>query len=644
MTLGFQVSERSSRRRKQRQRHHASQHRRRAILVACTALAPAAAQCMMAVIMGLEGRWMFIPIALPGLIGCLASAALTLGGGDTEPRHGVDMPSNASDTATETHKSSSAPSHASGRGTPPPSELDAPAPLETLLGLDHDPMPWRTIVRAWLDSPHFDVPIGAGAIEVFTLDIAKQGPHALVAGTTGSGKSVALLVWCLALAARNPPTRVNFIFMDFKGGATFQGLADLPHCVGNVCDLDLAHATRALLALERELRRREQLVAAHGCSNLAELDDPPPALVIVIDEFHAIRSLLPDYLERLTRVTSLGRSLGMHLIACTQNPLGQVSADMKANIRLHLCLRVNDAMQSRELLDSPVAQSISPSCPGGAYMYDGEMLQSWRCTTPTDAKRLIRHIATAGLFMSRTPTAALFTPPLPATLERMPCNLASDDDVSIEAADDTAHMVIGIEDDGVIWHPASIDLSGRNIAVIGRPRCGKSELLDMLCMQALSIGVNVTRWMTRADGTWFEQRFTARAPVKMPISELVVVDDADGLADPLSHDPYVERFRQALQSSDTTVVFAAASLRHISVPQDAPIRVVFPTGDRMHDLALGIPATVLASMQQQDFTTAGRAVILDGPKARPVQCLRYRVECLRYQSPHDDDISLGQTS
>lgn len=588
---------------------------------------------------------MFVPIALPGLIGCLASAALALGGGDAEPRHGVNTPANASDTAIEAHGSSAAPSQAPGRGAPPPSELDAPAPLETLLGLDDDPMPWRTIVRAWLDSPHLDVPIGAGADKVFTLDIAKQGPHALVAGTTGSGKSVALLVWCLALAARNPPTRVNFIFMDFKGGATFQGLADLPHCVGNVCDLDLSHATRALLALERELRRREQLIAAQGCSNLAELDDPPPALVIVIDEFHAIRSLLPDYLERLTRVTSLGRSLGMHLIACTQNPLGQVSAEMKANIRLHLCLRVNDVMQSRELLDSPVAQSISPSCPGGAYMYDGEVLQSWRCATPTDAKRLIRHISTAGLFMSRTTTAALFTPPLPATLERMPSNLAADNDNAlIGTADHTARAVIGIEDDGVVWHPASIDLSGGNIAIIGRRRCGKSELLDMLCAQSLSIGINVTRWTMRADGTRFEQRFMARAPVKTPISELVVVDDADGLADPLSRDPYAERFLQALQSSDVTVVFAAASLRHISVPQDAPIRVVFPTGDRMHDLALGIPATVLASMQQHDFTTAGRAVILDGPKARPVQCLRYRVECLRYQSPHDDDISLGQTS
>lgn len=614
---------------------------------------------------------MFIPMAIPGLIGCLASAILAIGGSDADLRGDTGTPTQVSDDACAALGTS--PESPTGSNTPPPSELDTPEPLETLLGLDRDPMLWRAVVRTWAqgldssspgarvrephgpaaqnparhrrDSPHLDVPIGTCGTGVFTLDIARQGPHALVAGTTGSGKSVALLVWCLALAARNPPSRVNFVFMDFKGGATFQGLADLPHCVGNVCDLDLAHAARALLALERELRRREQLVASQGCSSLAELDNPPPALVIVVDEFHAIRSLLPDYLERLTRVTSLGRSLGMHLIACTQNPLGQVSAEMKANMRLHLCLRVNDAMQSRELLDSPVAQAISPSCPGGAYLYDGEALQSLRCTTPVDSRRLIRHIAAAGLFLSPTPATMLFTPPLPEHLDRMPANLTiADHDSGSMQPEYPDRVVIGIKDDGVVWHPASIDVSLGNIAIIGRPRSGKSNLLDVLCEQSRIIGIHVTRWTVGADGARCEQRFAAQESPRRPARELIVIDDADELADPLSTDPYADQFRRALQSPDVTVAFAAGSLRHIRVPQDAPTRVVFPTGDRVHDLGLGIPAAVLASMQQRDFTTAGRAVVLDGPSARPVQCLRFQVECLRYQSPHDDDISLGQTS
>ncbi|MGN0109952.1 MAG: FtsK/SpoIIIE domain-containing protein [Bifidobacterium sp.] len=625
----------------------------------------------MAIIMGLEGRWMFIPMAIPGLIGCLASAILAIGGSDADLRSDTGTPTQVSDDACAALGTS--PESPTGNDAPPPSELDTPEPLETLLGLDRDPMLWRAVVRTWAqgldssspgsrarephgpaaqnparhrrDSPHLDVPIGTCGTGVFTLDIARQGPHALVAGTTGSGKSVALLVWCLALAARNPPSRVNFVFMDFKGGATFQGLADLPHCVGNVCDLDLAHAARALLALERELRRREQLVASQGCSSLAELDNPPPALVIVVDEFHAIRSLLPDYLERLTRVTSLGRSLGMHLIACTQNPLGQVSAEMKANMRLHLCLRVNDAMQSRELLDSPVAQAISPSCPGGAYLYDGEALQSLRCTTPVNSRRLIRHIAAAGLFLSPTPATMLFTPPLPEHLDRMPANLSiTDHDSGSMRPEHPNRVVIGIKDDGVVWHPASIDVSLGNIAIIGRPRSGKSNLLDVLCEQSRIIGTHVTRWTVGTDGARCEQRFAAQESPRRPARELIVVDDADELADPLSTDPYADQFRRALQSPDVTVAFAAGSLRHIRVPQDAPTRVVFPTGDRVHDLGLGIPAAVLASMPQRDFTTAGRAVVLDGPSARPVQCLRFQVECLRYQSPHDDDISLGQTS
>ena len=135
----------------------------------------------------------------------------------------------------------------------------------------------------------------------------------------------------------NGPEHLNFVFLDFKGGSAFRKLERLPHTVGSVCDLDLAHAVRALRALEAELTRREQLSAAVHASDIRDMVNPPPRLIVVIDEFHALKDQLPDYVNRLVRIASLGRSLGMYLIACTQNPMGQVSADMKANMSVSIC-------------------------------------------------------------------------------------------------------------------------------------------------------------------------------------------------------------------------------------------------------------------------------------------------------------------
>lgn len=162
------------------------------------------------------------------------------------------------------------------------------------------------------------------------------------------------------MAVRNPPDRLHFVFLDFKGGSAFSVIERLPHTVGSVCDLDLNHAVRALRALELELRRREHLVAAERVGSIGQLQSPPPSLIVVIDEFHALNNQLPDYVDRLVRIASLGRSLGMHVIACTQNPLGQVSADMKANMALNICLRVRDGLQSIELLGDGRAASHQP--------------------------------------------------------------------------------------------------------------------------------------------------------------------------------------------------------------------------------------------------------------------------------------------
>ncbi len=365
---------------------------RRLSLVA--AVAPAIAQLILLGAMAVEQRWMFVLMIMPGLVGCLASLLVMVNRGDDPSRSGPQ------------------PEERSG----PSDDFGAIAmlPLESALGLRDDPVMWRPIVVGWLDGAHTDVPIGTTAEGIATLDIAAQGPHALVAGTTGSGKSVLLQNWCLALAVRNPPDTLHFVFLDFKGGSAFNQLQGLPHTAGIVDDLDIRHAARAIVGLERELKRRERLVAEAGVSSIDRLGNAQPSIIIVIDEFHVLRQQLPDAIERFIRIASLGRSLGMHLIACTQHPLGQVHAEMKSNMALNLCLRVRDGMQSAELIGSPAAAGIPPTMPGAFYSNDGVTVTPIRSCAPADARSITAAIGMACRFHGARPADPLFTAPLPA--------------------------------------------------------------------------------------------------------------------------------------------------------------------------------------------------------------------------------------
>ena len=351
----------------------------RARLTMFAAACPMIAQALMMVILLLHGQWLFAAMIAPGIFACLVSLLLTLPSPPgPEKAHApqqatidVGITGDADDRAADLR-------HA-------PSQ-----PIESLLHFAR--LPWRAIVGRWLEPLDLAVPIGMTGSEPLMLDLNRQGPHALVAGTTGSGKSVLLQSWCLALASMNGPEHLNFVFLDFKGGSAFRKLERLPHTVGSVCDLDLAHAVRALRALEAELTRREQLSAAVHASDIRDMVNPPPRLIVVIDEFHALKDQLPDYVNRLVRIASLGRSLGMYLIAGTQNPMGQVSADMKANMSVSICLRVRDRLQSCELLGDGRAADLSPAMPGAAFCNDSEQVTAfrtrYRCGMPPDRVRI----------------------------------------------------------------------------------------------------------------------------------------------------------------------------------------------------------------------------------------------------------------
>ncbi|WP_226805807.1 FtsK/SpoIIIE domain-containing protein [Bifidobacterium eulemuris] len=568
-----------------------------------------------------QRQWLFATMVAPGIIACAASmlstwasvgddakdaAAHRIGDDTRRPTHGTVIDGTNAGVPADAGGEVGAVMHALGT-----------ASLERLLQWGH--LPWRDVVRAWLNPPTMRVCVGVGAYGVFRIDLRGQGPHALVAGTTGSGKSVLLQSWCLALAAANDPRRLNFVLLDFKGGSAFRPLEGLPHTVGVVCDLDLKHAVRALEALEAELRRRERLAADHHVADLDAMAEPPARLVIVVDEFHALKDQLPDYVGRLVRVASLGRSLGMHLIACTQNPLGQISADMKANISLNLCLRVRDDMQSHELLADSRAARIPPSLPGAAFCNDADTVTALRCAAPASIDRCCEAIRLAAMMMQIPPPPPLFTAPLPARLR------ASQIAATFRDADEgIVEVPFGLSDDGVRLHTARLRVDHGNIGVIGPDGRGKSALLRLLehkLVETRHCAVRVTSLSRFGYRTTTPGPHGKDIPPPPPAPHSVwLVDDADQLFDPFSTDPQREAFHTALADPDVTVVFAVRSARHVRVPEHCGTRIVFPCGERTADLVSGIPSKLLASFDADDIATPGRAALISGGSAAIVQC------------------------
>jgi S-DNA-T family DNA segregation ATPase FtsK/SpoIIIE len=221
-------------------------------------------------------------------------------------------------------------------------------------------------------------PVGLTARGALMLDLARQGPHAVVGGTTGSGKSELLATWVASLAACFGAHAVTFLLVDFKGGAAFGPLADLPHCVGVITDLDAVHATRALASLSAELRYREGVLRDAGVRDVRELDASLPdgpalaRLIIVIDEFATVLAAFPALHVLFVDIAARGRSLGVHLILCTQRPAGVVRDALLANCSLRLSLRVNNRADSEAVIGTDSAALLPVSVPGRCLVSSGE--------------------------------------------------------------------------------------------------------------------------------------------------------------------------------------------------------------------------------------------------------------------------------
>jgi S-DNA-T family DNA segregation ATPase FtsK/SpoIIIE len=218
--------------------------------------------------------------------------------------------------------------------------------------------------------------VGQGAGESHALDLRVHGPHVLLGGTTGAGKSELLQSWIMGLAASHSPQRVTFLLVDYKGGSAFSDCTRLPHTVGLVTDLTQHLVRRALTSLAAELTYRERLLASKRAKDLLTLEasgDPetPPSLVIVVDEFAALIKEVPDFVDGVVNVAQRGRSLGLHLILATQRPAGVIRDNLRANTNLRVALRMADEADSTDVVGSPLAAGFDLSLPGRAMSKTG---------------------------------------------------------------------------------------------------------------------------------------------------------------------------------------------------------------------------------------------------------------------------------
>ncbi|MEV2274741.1 FtsK/SpoIIIE domain-containing protein [Nocardiopsis sp. NPDC049922] len=253
--------------------------------------------------------------------------------------------------------------------------LPRSARLLDVIGLE--PPTGEAIAAHWTGGGRSTVAtLGLGLDGPFAVDVRRDGPHALIAGTTGSGKSELLQTLVASLAAVNRPESMSFVLVDYKGGSAFKDCVDLPHTVGMVTDLDTHLVGRALVSLGAELHRREHILAKAGAKDIEDylelLDRDPrmpqmPRLMLVIDEFASMARELPDFVKGLVNIAQRGRSLGIHLVLATQRPGGVVTNDIRANTNLRIALRMTDESESRDVIDAQESAHIGIDTPGRAY-------------------------------------------------------------------------------------------------------------------------------------------------------------------------------------------------------------------------------------------------------------------------------------
>ncbi|TAM67620.1 MAG: hypothetical protein EPN48_13390 [Microbacteriaceae bacterium] len=444
--------------------------------------------------------------------------------------------------------------------------------------------------------------VGRGCGGALTLDLVADGPHAVVGGTTGSGKSEFLTTWVAAMAAQHTPRAVGFLLVDFKGGSAFGCLSRLPHCVGMITDLGHGEAERALKSLQAELRHRERVLARLGARDIGEAAGELGRLVIVVDEFAAMLEMFPELHAVFVDIAARGRSLGVHAILCTQRPAGVVRDSLLANCALRISLRVNNALDSVAVVGTDAASRLSAAQLGRCIVArDGatEQVQVAR-TSVADVDRIVRGLPSGSETLRRP-----WLDPLPGvipldTLDRGPAGT----------------VVLGVEDVPLEQRQSTVavQLTGSHLLVSGVHGAGKSTTLRSIAGQWPG-EVRSAQAGTEAlwDALeWADHRCapTGREPTE-PTSEqhaaMLLVDDLDALLGRMSQeyqDLALERLVRVLRDGPAFGVCIVAAVQTVT----AALRC-----------AAGLfPDTVLLRQpSRQDHVLAGAPAELYDEAARP---------------------------
>ena len=330
------------------------------------------------------------------------------------------------------------------------------------------------------------------------------GAHALVAGTTGSGKSETLLTLILSLALRYPPEEVGFLVIDFKGDSIAGKLAGLPHLRGVITNLDGDELRRSLVSIGAENKKRLRLFKEYNESHREEkkkisdirdytekyrqgkVTEALPHLFIVVDEFAEMKKQLPDVMEQFLSVAQIGRSLGVHLILATQSPSGVVDSKIRANIFKQLCLKVANSGESRDMIDTDLASHIKD--PGRGYLKIDDNLQLFQSAYGGGKLRLpdgrestqigeaVEAIASYCRTHGIRKLPDIFCPPLPERAA-YPRRLPEGDStrpfgvLPIGLRDDPAEQFMG---------EYSLNVFARNTLIVGSQLMGKTNLLQTI--------------------------------------------------------------------------------------------------------------------------------------------------------------------